>query len=312
MTDPYGWEYVVSYPPAPAPPPMPPQPPRRPGVATAAAVLALVEAGLTFFVVVVGLAVVGAGSGVGDVGVAAGVALLAIGYGAMLLLGGVFLLRGTGRVLLLVFGWVSAGLTVGLIVIGLVDSAASGLDPDDVLALLFVTACLALPIVRLCLAYRPAVAAWVAASRQHRALPPMPVWAPQLGQWVAGRPASNSTGAVVAVLASAAALALVATVVIAQAGSSELTYADPPGAVEDFGSGASGEEVSPPQPGDSHYDARYDASAVDCYGGFIAACDDLYWETPVGSYYEWYGSTCGGRLDYEALGECVAILGPTD
>ena len=67
-----------------------------------------------------------------------------------------------------------------------------------------------------------------------------------------------------------------------------------------------------PQPGDPLFETQYDDDAVECYVGIMAACDDLYWDTPAGSYYEWYGSTCGGRLGYESSGECVAILGPSD
>ena len=29
----------------------------------------------------------------------------------------------------------------------------------------------------------------------------------------------------------------------------------------------------------------------------MTACDDLYWQTPVGSYEEEFGSTCGYRTE---------------
>ncbi|MBK9179162.1 MAG: hypothetical protein IPM45_06225 [Acidimicrobiales bacterium] len=42
-----------------------------------------------------------------------------------------------------------------------------------------------------------------------------------------------------------------------------------------------------------------------CYSGDWAACDQLYWESPVDSEYETYGSTCGYTLDWMA-GGCVS------
>lgn len=62
------------------------------------------------------------------------------------------------------------------------------------------------------------------------------------------------------------------------------------------------EEVEPvveeePEPdedwmsGDAHLDALY----VACDEGEMGACDDLYWESPVGSDHEAFGDTCGGR-----------------
>jgi hypothetical protein len=43
----------------------------------------------------------------------------------------------------------------------------------------------------------------------------------------------------------------------------------------------------------------------------MGACDDLFWETPVDGFYEWFGASCAGRVDHEVSGSCAASLGPT-
>ena len=40
------------------------------------------------------------------------------------------------------------------------------------------------------------------------------------------------------------------------------------------------------------------------------SCDELYWNTPVEDFYEWFGSSCAGRVDHEVTGGCVELLGP--
>lgn len=45
--------------------------------------------------------------------------------------------------------------------------------------------------------------------------------------------------------------------------------------------------------------AEFDALADSCFEGNMTACDDLYIDTPVGSPYEAYAKTCGGRIDAE-------------
>ena len=68
----------------------------------------------------------------------------------------------------------------------------------------------------------------------------------------------------------------------------------------------------PPPPDSSHlYDAEFDAAAADCSDGDMSACDDLYWQTPVDDFYEWFGSSCAGRVDHELSGGCVDELGLT-
>jgi hypothetical protein len=47
----------------------------------------------------------------------------------------------------------------------------------------------------------------------------------------------------------------------------------------------------------------------DCEGGDLAACDDLYFATPVGSEAETVGATCGGQSEERLNGSCEAELG---
>lgn len=54
--------------------------------------------------------------------------------------------------------------------------------------------------------------------------------------------------------------------------------------------------------------ATFDALAADCEDGDLGACDDLYLQTAVGSDYEAYGSTCGGRIA-PVQGMCEEELG---
>jgi hypothetical protein len=59
-------------------------------------------------------------------------------------------------------------------------------------------------------------------------------------------------------------------------------------------------------------DAELDALADACYGGDFAACDQLYFDSPIEestATYEGYGATCGGRLAQEETGQCQTIAG---
>lgn len=47
----------------------------------------------------------------------------------------------------------------------------------------------------------------------------------------------------------------------------------------------------------------------DCEGGDLAACDQLYLETPVGSEAEAVGASCGGQSDTPLNGSCESELG---
>ena len=51
-------------------------------------------------------------------------------------------------------------------------------------------------------------------------------------------------------------------------------------------------------------DAELDAFWVACGGGDAEACDDLFIQSPLGSDYEEFGRTCGGRR----LGSCVSAI----
>ncbi|MDO5495565.1 MAG: hypothetical protein Q4G64_07625 [bacterium] len=42
-----------------------------------------------------------------------------------------------------------------------------------------------------------------------------------------------------------------------------------------------------------------DALWEDCAGGDMAACDLLYWESPINSHWEEFGDTCGGTAPGE-------------
>ncbi len=193
-----------------------------------------------------------------------------------------------------------------LLLVALVDIAVrrSADRPADLLGVLVLLALLALPVARLLLTTRPAVVGWLAARR---APVPPPVWSPQ-GGWVSPAPAQTvPTGQLAAALAPVAVLAAVATVTLALADGSVL-IAGGPGA----GYSGTGAPTDPPAPGDPDHDPRFAGLAADCRDGDMAACDDLYRETPVGDPYETYASTCGGRLHDEASGGCVAVFGPTD
>lgn len=48
---------------------------------------------------------------------------------------------------------------------------------------------------------------------------------------------------------------------------------------------------------DPHLDSLWDG----CAGGDMAACDQLYLESPIGSEYEDFGDTCGRRQDAGGL-----------
>src|SRR5688572_24947422 len=66
--------------------------------------------------------------------------------------------------------------------------------------------------------------------------------------------------------------------------------------------------ATPPEPPDDlGADPELDALAQSCFDGDMLACDELFLRAPVGSDYEAYGDTCGGRQsagtrDYCALG----------
>jgi hypothetical protein len=57
---------------------------------------------------------------------------------------------------------------------------------------------------------------------------------------------------------------------------------------------------------DAHLDSLWDA----CAGGSGAACDDLFFESPIGSQYEDFGNTCGNRFSQsDAPFSCEDAIG---
>jgi hypothetical protein len=253
-------------------------------------VLALVQAGLLLaLVVVVTAAALAGGSPAGEVGVAVLVCLAACSLAGLDLLGGLLLLRGSGRPLLAATAFIEAGLVGALLLAAVVDAAVRrAADPlADLVGVLVVLTLLALPVVRLLLLGRPDVRAWCAPRGP--GAPPAP------------------TRLAVAALLPVAALAAVATVTLALAQGSRV-IAEGPGA----GYRGTGEPADPPAPGDAAYEPRFAGPAAECRDGDMAACDALYFGTPLGDPYEAYGSTCGGRLDEDTWGGCVPVFGPTD
>lgn len=314
-------------------------PPRIPGVAVAAAVLGFVDAASVLGVVVFLLSGTAAsGTGGAGLGIALGSAL-ALAVAAVVLLGSLALLRGTGRTLLVVGAVVQIAVTVALAVVVLV---AVGDDPFGfadslrgfVVGALVVS--LATPVVRLVLVLQRPVAAWLGSRGTGT-----PVWQPGTGQWVSPR---RSMGTALAVLSPVGVLAVATVLVLGTAPASSPTeqaafgwigsdpglgldpYATDPYATDPYGSGfgpgepvlepdttqyadlyQGGEPVPPPAADDPDYDEQLDALAQSCFDGAVGSCDDLYYTTPVGTVYEWYGSTCGGRLDALTSGTCIYV-----
>jgi Protein of unknown function (DUF2510) len=70
--------------------------------------------------------------------------------------------------------------------------------------------------------------------------------------------------------------------------------------------GGEGEEDPDTYGDDAELDVLWDG----CAGGDMAACDDLFWSSSIGSDYESFAKTCGGRLNDETFGDCVTEVGP--
>lgn len=297
---------------------------RMPGIGAAAAVLGFVEAGLALGVVAYVLVMVASYGGAGSDTTGAVVVLVgSIVLSGLLLLGSLFLVRRSGRRLLIGATIAEAVLVLGLGIWALADSSTMAVSYADhpyddygysttssgpgaavVVALLAVLmVALALPVVRLALVLQPAIGSWL------RTRPPAaPVWSAETQQWTAPR---SGSGVVLALLAPVA-LLLIATIIVLSTAEDPLDYGiadDQIGGVygtdPDWGFlYAGGDPVEPPTSDDPEYDSQYDVDAQDCYDGDLGACDDLYIETEVGSLYEWLGSTCGGREEFETYGSC--------
>ena len=304
----------------PSGPPQPAPDNRMPGIGAAAAVLGFVEAGLALTFVAYLLFTLATLGGVGsDVGAGVAVLVGVLVLSALTLLGSLFLVRRSGRRLLIGTTIAEIVVVLGLGIWAMADSSSvtasytyydyegyptsSGPGVALVVALLAVLLVgLAMPVVRLALAAQPAVGTWL---RNRPAA--SPVWSAETQQWVAPK---AGVGVVLALMAPVA-LLLIATVVVLTTAEDPYDYgiADSPAGVHGSDSEWSylyegGDPIEPPASSDPLYDAEYDADAQDCYDGDFGACDDLYSETEVGSFYEWLGSTCGGRESYELYGTC--------
>jgi hypothetical protein len=55
-------------------------------------------------------------------------------------------------------------------------------------------------------------------------------------------------------------------------------------------------------------DAYLDGLWDDCEDGDPFACDDLYWESPIGSIYEEFGFSCGFVVSEDQVEDCVDVL----
>lgn len=85
----------------------------------------------------------------------------------------------------------------------------------------------------------------------------------------------------------------------------------PPSTVAATTTDPGGEPPPGEAPGDLGDEAPLDDLAGRCFTGDMAACDDLYFESPLGSDYETYGSTCGGRNE-ATVGGCATRYGGGD
>jgi hypothetical protein len=61
-----------------------------------------------------------------------------------------------------------------------------------------------------------------------------------------------------------------------------------------------------PEPVPGGTDAQLNELAQQCHDGDMQACDDLYTESEIGSEYEAYGNSCGGRVPDNSL-YCVDV-----
>ncbi|CAA9242340.1 MAG: hypothetical protein AVDCRST_MAG52-1688 [uncultured Blastococcus sp.] len=331
--EPAGWPQAgpVGVPPGATGPSSPAAPlPRRPAVAVAAAVLGFHAAALWLLGavwLVTALSVVGGPDEAAAKARLIGGLLLGCAVAAMLLLGGISLIRGRGRVLLLVASGVELALVLGgaaYLVVTWSDTEQvpipaefqSLFDLGLITVLLAFAAIVGLPALRICLAVLPSVTGWLRAESAARNAQ---LWSSQEGRWIPASVSRRARGSLLAVLLPIGTLALVSVLVVLTTRTITI-----PGALGSGGGGEyrgnsdwgrdfyqGGEPLLPPAEGGPLYVAAADADARNCYDGDMAACDALFFASPVGDVYEWYGASCAGRLDYESDGDCVGSLGST-
>ena len=115
----------------------------------------------------------------------------------------------------------------------------------------------------------------------------------------------NKTALIVAIIVVVALVAVGAIIALAGGGDDDdADTASDSGSSQTQDTGDSGEptdpnpddEFVPPSSPPSGDDEALNALVDDCYGGDMGACDDLFLQAEVGSDYEDYGNTCGGRM----------------
>jgi hypothetical protein len=294
---------------------------RRPGRARAAAVLAALSATLLLAAVVVVLVQAlagggaGGGAGTGDRWSPTAGSALTCGLAALEVLGAVFVLRGTGRTVLVAASWITAGVVAVSAAAFLAEPPAGG--PDAVAVALGLLAAVALTGMQVRLAHDRSVAAWISAASAEHALPR---GSADLFDEGSGPRRPAAARVVVALLAPIAVLALATSAALTAGPGAEAAAgipvpgpADGPTTTDVDGSttGGPGAPVPPPASGTPGWSAEFAPDARTCGAGSMAACDDLYWKSGVDDVYDHYGSTCGGRLPRETAGGCVAALGAT-
>jgi hypothetical protein len=90
-------------------------------------------------------------------------------------------------------------------------------------------------------------------------------------------------------------------------GDDDDTSAEGGATTEQGGDGSGDLEAGPPtQPPTGS--PEFDDLAQSCYEGDMRSCDQLFNETPVGSDYEAYGDTCGGRWPISARPSCTQVI----
>jgi hypothetical protein len=206
---------------------------RMPGIGAAAAVLGFVEAGFGLALIAYVLVTLASFGGTGDDTASAVVVLIGtIVLSGLMLLGSLFLVRRSGRRLLIGATIAEVVLLFGLGVWALVESSSvyttyedydygyassSGSGTAVVVALLAVLlVALALPVVRLALVAQRVVGTWL------QGRPPVaPVWSPETQQWV---PAPRGGGGTVVALMAPVALMLVATIVVLATAEQQVDY----------------------------------------------------------------------------------------
>ena len=199
---------------------------RPPGVAAAAAVLGFVEGGSALAVVVYALGEIGSeGLRDDDIAPSALVLLALLAVGGLLLPGGLFLVRGTGRRLLLggTITELAALLVLGIVVLASTSNSGYGYRSDAPAVLAGFVLAAVVPVVRLVLALQPTVRTWLTGRAAERDAVP-PVWSAEHQAWVPNPARRGTPGAVVALLAPVAVLLLVVLVVLVTTGPPEYVY----------------------------------------------------------------------------------------